>query len=73
VRTTSLETVWNDIQVLSDDDQHELLERLLDRFESLDEAPETDPEFDAELLRRAAEFDADPSIGIPWEQVREMR
>ena len=67
--TPSPETVWHDIQLLSDDDQHELLERLMDRFEP----PETDPEFDAELLRRADELRADPSAGIPWEVVREMR
>ena len=33
----------------------------------------TDAEFEAELNRRAAESDRDPSSRIPWEQVREMR
>ena len=69
----SLETVWNDVQKLSDEDQYELLDRLAERFEPPEEAPDMGAEFDAELLRRAAEFDADPSTGIPWEQVREMR
>lgn len=64
------EIVWNDLQRLSEDDQQELLARLIDRFE-----PEVDSEaeFDSELLRRAEELRADPSAGIPWEQVRRMR
>ena len=64
------EIVWNDLQRLSEDDQQELLARLIDRFE-----PEVDSEaeFDSELLRRAEELRADPSAGIPLEQVRRMR
>lgn len=52
----------------------ELIERLTDSLdppEGLDHA--TDDEFAAELNRRAAELRADPTAGIPWEQVREMR
>ena len=70
---SSPETVWSEIQKLNDDDQHELYERLMERFERPEEAPDMGPEFEAELLRRVAEFEADPSSGIPWEQVREMR
>ncbi len=67
------ETVWNDLQRLSEDDQHELLGRMMDRFE-----PEAEPdaEFDAELSRRAEELRADPRraflgnksarCGDPW-------
>jgi putative addiction module component (TIGR02574 family) len=32
-----------------------------------------DEEFAAELDRRAEEARRDPSVVIPWEQVREMR
>ena len=69
----SPDTIWHDIQRLSDDDQHMLLERLMERFEPSEEEPDFGPEFEAEILRRAAELRADPSLGIPWEQVREMR
>ena len=64
------EIVWNDLQRLSEADQQELLERLMDRFEP---EGESDDEFNAELTRRAEELRADPSAGIPWEQVRRMR
>jgi len=52
----------------------ELAERLFDSIP----APESDydqmteEEFKAEMLRRSAELKADPSLGIPWEQVRDM-
>lgn len=49
-------------------DREELTERLLD---SLPLA--ADEEFVAELRRRMAESDRDPSSRIPWAQVREMR
>jgi putative addiction module component (TIGR02574 family) len=52
----------------------ELIERLADSFdppEGLEEA--TDDEFAAELHRRAAELRADPTAGIPWDDVKEMR
>lgn len=44
-------------------------------WESLDEADrdatfELTPELVAELERRMAEHDADPSTAIPWEEVR---
>lgn len=64
------EIVWNDLQRLSEADQQELLERLMDRFEP---EVDSDAESNAELLRRAEELRADPSAVIPWEQVRGMR
>jgi putative addiction module component (TIGR02574 family) len=33
----------------------------------------TEDEFVAELNRRAAELKSDPSLGVPWEEVRVMR
>lgn len=61
---------------LPPEQREELAERLLD---SLDPPPQAeageviDEEFAAELRRRMAESDRDPSVRIPWEQVREMR
>lgn len=60
---------------LTEPERAEVLERLLD---ALDPPPSdvdrmTEEEFAAELDRRAEEFRRDPSVGIPWEQVRKMR
>lgn len=52
----------------------ELIDRLADSFDPpADLEPATDDEFAAELHRRAAELRDDPTAGIPWDQVREMR
>jgi putative addiction module component (TIGR02574 family) len=52
--------------------ERELLVECL--LESLDPPGEvmTDEEFAAELDRRVAELDADPSKAIPWSEVRKM-
>ncbi len=60
---------------LPEEEQAELVEQLLDR---LDPPPSdidrmSDEEFAAELDRRAEELRRDPSAGIPWDQVRDMR
>lgn len=49
-------------------EREELAERLLESLPL-----EVDGEFAAELRRRMEELRADPSAGIPWEVVREMR
>jgi len=56
-------------KALNVDDRRRLLFELED---SLDEEapPALSPEWMAEIHRRAAEMDAHPEIGIPWEQVR---
>ena len=43
---------------------------LWDSVADEDVSHEFSPEELAEIDRRAAEFEADPSIGIPWEDVR---
>lgn len=56
------------------EERGELIERLTDSLdppEGLDETAED--EFTAELHRRAAELRADPTAGIPWDDVKEMR
>jgi putative addiction module component (TIGR02574 family) len=58
---------------LTEDERAELAEGLL---ESLDGPPPSDidrmsdDEFAAELERRHQEFLSDPSVGIPWEEVK---
>lgn len=53
---------------LPDPEREQLVARLLESLPSqVDEL--TDDEFHAELDRRHAEFQADPSIGVPWEEV----
>ena len=64
------ELVWDNLQLLNEADQQELLARLMDRFKPDDGI---DEELLAELHRRGDEFRLDPSLGIPWEQVREKR
>ena len=56
-------------------EQDELIGRLLDAAgpPASDIDRMTDEEFAAELERRAAEARRDPSVLIPWEQVRDMR
>jgi putative addiction module component (TIGR02574 family) len=52
----------------------ELIERLTDSLDppqGLNEVAED--EFATELHRRAAELRADPTAGIPWGDVKEMR
>ncbi|HVK13183.1 MAG TPA: addiction module protein [Gemmataceae bacterium] len=60
---------------LPDEEQTELVERLLDALGPPESAIDrmTDEEFAAELARRAEEARRDPSVLIPWDQVRDMR
>jgi putative addiction module component (TIGR02574 family) len=60
---------------LPDEERAELVERLLDALDPPGSAIDrmTDEEFAAELERRAEEARRDPSVLIPWDQVRDMR
>jgi putative addiction module component (TIGR02574 family) len=60
---------------LPPEERQELADRLLDSLDPPASAIDrmTDAEFEAELTRRMDESDRDPSVRIPWEQVREMR
>jgi putative addiction module component (TIGR02574 family) len=60
---------------LTEPERAEVIERLLD---ALDPPPSdvdrmTEEEFAAELDRRHAEYLRDPTVGIPWEEVRRKR
>jgi len=59
---------------LSDDERAELVAGLLDSLDppSADTDGMSEEEFAAELDRRHAEFLRDPSVGIPWEEVKRM-
>jgi putative addiction module component (TIGR02574 family) len=71
-RTTSL---LDEVLQLPDDERSAFVERLLESFDGpqsdLDRM--TDEEFDVELERRQEEARLDPSVLIPWNQVRDMR
>jgi putative addiction module component (TIGR02574 family) len=59
---------------LSEEERAELVEGLLDSLGGPDSDIDrmTEEEFAAELDRRAEEFLRNPSVGIPWEQVKDM-
>ena len=70
----ALSTVLVQAMQLSPDERGELMERLADSLDPPTELePATDDEFAAELHRRAAELRADPTSGIPWDDVKGMR
>ena len=53
----------------------DLARRLLDSLDPDDRDIDamSDEEFVAELDRRMAESDRDPSVRVPWDQVQDMR
>jgi putative addiction module component (TIGR02574 family) len=59
---------------LSEDERAELAHELLDSLAA--NPPDVDAvseeEFKAELDRRHEEFLGDPSVGVPWEEVKRM-
>lgn len=60
---------------LSEEERGEFAAELLDSLEATGTAIDelTDNELESELDRRAEELRRDPTLGIPWEQVRDMR
>src|SRR4051812_18518995 len=60
---------------LSEEERAELVEGLLDSLGGPDSDNDrmTEEEFAAELDRRHEEFLRDPSVGVPWEQVKDLR
>lgn len=69
-----LSTVLAQALQLSAAERGELIDHLADSLDPpADLEHVTDDEFAAELDRRAAELRADPTAGIPWDDVKEMR
>lgn len=54
---------------LSEDDRREVIRELQETLPTEDEPAALSPEWMVEIQRRAAELDAHPERGIPWEQV----
>lgn len=71
-RTTSL---LDEVLQLPADERSAFAERLLESFDDpqSDLDYSTDEEFAVELERRQEEARRDPSVLIPWDQVRDMR
>jgi putative addiction module component (TIGR02574 family) len=69
-----MQTVFEAAMALSEDERWVLVERLMETLPPPPEAEEmTDEEFAAELNRRWAEFQQDPSSAVPWEQVKHFK
>ncbi len=60
--------VWQAVLAWPAEEQRAFAARVLDQFEDECE-PDDSPEFLAELDRRCAELDANPTMGRTWEQV----
>jgi putative addiction module component (TIGR02574 family) len=67
--SSETQAVFDAALALPETDRALLVERLLESLPP-DADELTEEEFAAELDRRHAEFLRDPSIGIPWEEVR---
>lgn len=63
----SAEQILDEIRRLPNAERRELIERIKDEFVDFDD--ELTPEQAAELDRRLAEFEKNPSGGVPWEEV----
>ncbi|HEX4295772.1 MAG TPA: addiction module protein [Rhizomicrobium sp.] len=60
--------ILDELRKLDPEERAELIEELWESVEE-DDFFLTDEQA-AEIERRAAELEADPSIGIPWEEIR---
>jgi putative addiction module component (TIGR02574 family) len=58
--------ILEQIEQLPPEQQHEVAEKVLEKYGAFDELT---PEQAAELDRRLAEFEKNPREGVPWEQV----
>ncbi len=67
--TAQNKAIFNAALALPQAERALLVERLLESL-SPEEDELTDDELAAELDRRLAEFQRDPSVGIPWSQVQ---
>ena len=63
------QAVFEAAMALSERDRAQLIQRLTETL-SAEHEDVWDEKFAQELERRSAEFEQDPSCGIPWEQVK---
>lgn len=63
----TVESLLRQAEALTPDERRELAARLL-AVDTADDPPFTEAQL-AEFERRSAEMDANPEIGIPWEEV----
>ncbi len=66
--TMQTQAIFDTALALSETDRFLLVERLLETFPEVDDEL-TDGELIAELDRRRAEWERDPTIGIPWSEL----
>jgi putative addiction module component (TIGR02574 family) len=59
--------ILDEIRKLAPEERAQLMEELYDTIE--EDFPLTEEQW-KEIERRDAELEADPSIGVPWEEVR---
>ena len=64
------EIILQQALLLDKDERRNIAERLLETLEGDDDTI-SDDEWAAELNRRAEEMRLDPTMGIPWEQLRD--
>jgi putative addiction module component (TIGR02574 family) len=67
--TNQTQTVLDAAMALPEAERLLLVERLMETLPP-DEDDRTDQEFAAELDRRWAEFQQNPSTAVPWDQVK---
>jgi putative addiction module component (TIGR02574 family) len=63
------QAIFDAAMALPEDERLLLVERLMESLPP-DQDDRTDEEFAAELDRRWAEFQQDPSSAVPWDQVK---
>jgi putative addiction module component (TIGR02574 family) len=63
------QAVLDAVRSLPVDDQVRLVDQIHEELEALANDLNMTPEQIKEIERRIAAYDADPSIGIPWEEV----
>ena len=64
----SFDTILEAVRSLPTKEQERLVTLIQGELQTCPD-PDFPPEAVEEIKRRAAEYDADPSIGIPWETV----
>jgi putative addiction module component (TIGR02574 family) len=67
--TSETQAIFEAAAKLPERDRLQLAERLLETLPA-ELSEMRDDEFEAELERRNAEYEKDPSLGVPWAEVK---